>query len=345
MKKKVFFIFVLILFSLELISRITYKETYYDKIIKILTQDPKLLWKTKTNLNTIFESVVLKTNSFGFRNDEISLKTKKRIIIMGASPSFGWGVAEEKTYPYLISKKLKGYEVINASVIGYSSYQGRILFETVIKDMSPDIIIFAYGVNDPDRYRFFRNEDKSDKDLKPLKSYDLYFSEILRKSYFLKKLYLFLADNGILKPEIHFRRRVEPSDYIENIKYFKDECHNKGIKLILLTSPFLIPPNYEKYSKCLEKEIKKCVQNETGGNYDFKKIQEAQLSQIYKDITEYNSDLLDYAKKEKISNIDLFKIFESRKDLFLKPDKDMVHFSEKGHKKIAEIIIKEITKK
>ncbi|MCX7648424.1 MAG: hypothetical protein N2Z60_07425, partial [Elusimicrobiales bacterium] len=95
MKKKVFFIFILSIFLIELISRITYKETYYDKIIKILTQDSALLWKTKPNLNTIFESVVLKTNSLGFRNHEISVKTKKRIIIMGASPSFGWGVDEE----------------------------------------------------------------------------------------------------------------------------------------------------------------------------------------------------------------------------------------------------------
>jgi lysophospholipase L1-like esterase len=156
-------IFILVTLGIELISMRIYEETYYDKITKVLIPDDSLIWKTKPNINTIFESAHLTTNSLGFRNDEIGEKTKKRIIIMGPSSSFGWGVEREKTFPFLLSQKLKNYEIINASVIGYSSYQGKILFETIIKKLSPDIIIFAYGVNDPDKYRFFKNYDLSDE--------------------------------------------------------------------------------------------------------------------------------------------------------------------------------------
>lgn len=339
-----FTVSLIIILILEIISNFIYVENDYDKITKILKEDSELIWVIRPYINTVFESNRLFTNSLGFRNSEIKEKQKNRIIIMGASPSFGWGVEKEKTYAYLLEEKLKDYEVINASVIGYSSYQGKILFEKKIKDLKPDMLIFAYGVNDPDRYRFFRNEDRPDKDLKPTPSYIIKLSNIIRKSKLLRLILNIAVEKGLSEYHINRSKRVNLDDFLENIDYFRNESVKSNFKLILLGFPFLKPPEYTKYSRCSENEIeiKKCLGIEKISAENFKKIQKLQLCKIYDDITEYNEEMKRYANKNSLHFIDLYNIFKDRYDLFLNPKKDMVHFSEKGHREISEILYREI---
>ena len=115
---------------LELISSILVSNNLdrLQDILRLLQQDSVLFWKQKSNLDTEFQNQKVVTNNIGFRCHNIKEKNKKRIACLGASPTFGWGVKYEDTYPVVIEKTLKekniDIEVINAGEIGYSSYQG-----------------------------------------------------------------------------------------------------------------------------------------------------------------------------------------------------------------------------
>ena len=134
-------LFVSLFFFLEIASCLILPDSKLDKlegILKVLEENSLLFWRQRPNLNVKFQGVNVVTNSLGFRNKEINLKKDKhiyRIICLGASPTFGWGVNFDKTYPFLLEERLRNtilprkIEVINAGQIGYTTYQGTILLE------------------------------------------------------------------------------------------------------------------------------------------------------------------------------------------------------------------------
>jgi len=74
---------------------------------------------------------------------------------MGDSCTWGWGVAQDETYPAVLQTLLdhdtgRGrYQVINAGSPGHTSYQGLTYLRERGLDLHPAIIISGYGFNDP----------------------------------------------------------------------------------------------------------------------------------------------------------------------------------------------------
>ncbi|MCK5492619.1 MAG: hypothetical protein KAJ14_05875, partial [Candidatus Omnitrophica bacterium] len=135
-QKIICFVFAILLCGLiELSVRIIFPgEDELDKILNVLQQDSLLFWRLKPNLNVKFQSVRVETNSLGLRvqdrmNNIANSKQDFRIICLGASPTFGWGVDIDDAYPSrlerILAEKFNLYrriEVINAGIIGYTSY-------------------------------------------------------------------------------------------------------------------------------------------------------------------------------------------------------------------------------
>ncbi|MDA1266742.1 MAG: GDSL-type esterase/lipase family protein, partial [Planctomycetota bacterium] len=71
-----------------------------------------------------------------------------RVLCVGDSCTFGWGAEGAETFPAQLAQRLEGYEVINAGVPGYSSYQGRRFLEIEGWDLEPDVVTFTFGYND-----------------------------------------------------------------------------------------------------------------------------------------------------------------------------------------------------
>ncbi|MBN1296031.1 SGNH/GDSL hydrolase family protein [bacterium] len=102
-------------------------------------------------------------NRDGFRGPVIALETAKRtirVICMGDSCTLGWDSPDNQTYPdylrLLLDRPDPGtYQVINAGVSGFSSFQGLHDFRHRIRQWHPDILIISYNWNDhgdaPDR--------------------------------------------------------------------------------------------------------------------------------------------------------------------------------------------------
>jgi lysophospholipase L1-like esterase len=132
-------------------------------MIDLFEPDPDLFWKLKANLSSerisgaigrYPVSFEVSTNEIGLRSRPIpSEKREFRVLVLGNSCAFGIGVDDEETWPARLEEVLRratGSEVLvmNASVPGYSSYQGKRFLETRGFALRPDLVIASFGFND-----------------------------------------------------------------------------------------------------------------------------------------------------------------------------------------------------
>jgi len=134
--------------------RMNTQKTDARRFSAIKEPDPDLLWRLKPNSQLSSNEHL---NSRGFRTQEFELQKKensRRIIILGDSRSFGFGlenkneIYSERIQTYFSSQKKNDVQVLNLSVIGYSSYQGLRLMDTMVSKMQPSQLIVWFGFND-----------------------------------------------------------------------------------------------------------------------------------------------------------------------------------------------------
>lgn len=105
-----------------------------------------------------FSEVPVRINQQGLReNGDVSLSKReevdKRIIGMGDSLGFGFGLREEATYLRQLEEILneqseQKFEVINGSVTGYNTFQERVFLEKNLLKYQPDVVLLSFVLND-----------------------------------------------------------------------------------------------------------------------------------------------------------------------------------------------------
>ncbi len=267
----------ILLIGLEFLSRlvILYQDNL-EPILKILQQDSALFWKQKPNLNINFQNTQVKVNSFGLRGEDIQLNKDEgafRIICLGGSPTFGWGVDYKDAYPYQLQELLrekygskKNIEVINAGNIGYSSYQGVNFLKRDILKFSPDLITVAYVINDVDKHRFYRSNGRSDKELLPKNKVSVAIENFLDKSNIFKLLKASIVHSKGIAAK-HFsqgekdvyleKRRVSLEDYRKNLNQIVDIATKNNIEVVFIKMPVNLPAK-KKASDSLKLKANSC---------------------------------------------------------------------------------------
>ena len=375
--------FLILLISLETGSNFMLpnpKLNRIEAILRILEEDSSLFWRQRPYLNTDFQGVNIITNSLGFRNKEINPKKDNysyRVICLGASPTFGWGVDFHKTYPFLLEQKLKNstlsgkIEVVNAGEIGYSTHQGIILLEKYLLKYSPDLITVSYILNDIDRYKFFRNEGLSDKELHLPNPLRIKLNNILSKS----RLYLLLKRSipslliknsklaaSLFKNQFKLSKvRVNADDYRANLIKIINICKANNIKLIFVKIPINLSlprlPEYESkiivdngnrlsgfyYNLGCRYENERCYQKAAES---FKKAKDYQAFDCDQDGSIYQLNMEEVAGKHNIPLVDAAEMFIDKgksQNLFNGPS-DPIHPNSAGHKVIADAVFTKIIK-
>ncbi len=189
-----------------------------------------VMYTLKPNLDVKFQGVRLRTNAFGLRGSEVSLKKPEntyRIALLGDSFAFGWGVEEEKTFARVIEHELnrlsnsgKQIELLNFGVPGYSTFQEVTRFEEVGFEFEPDAILVFYVDNDKGLPNFLKHPD-SDKQ-----------SSLLPVPKFVKQLHTGSTERRKeLKSMLH---TIHPDRWLHKLQKQADE---KGIKLFLTINP------------------------------------------------------------------------------------------------------------
>lgn len=93
-------------------------------------------------------------NRHGLRGAEIRERSEiaTRIVVTGDSVVFGHGVSDEETFPRQLERvyAAEGHpvEVLNAGVKGYGTDQSFRYFQLRLRELRPDVLVFALNPND-----------------------------------------------------------------------------------------------------------------------------------------------------------------------------------------------------
>ena len=123
--------------------------------LEIYEPDPKLYWKLKPNQDcyTKIDHRPVHINSHGTRGPDFETVKPPgtiRVLSLGDSRTFGWGLKQEETYSdqlrRLLQEQLGGakkIEVINAGVNAWSYSQMLVYFRDIALHYQPDVVVLA----------------------------------------------------------------------------------------------------------------------------------------------------------------------------------------------------------
>ena len=115
------------------------------------------LFRHKEKLDLDLGSFRMRTNAIGFRGPEIEAKREGgpfRVLVLGDSVAFGWGVDEQVTFlrrfesEWNAAQPTKPIEVCNAGHLVYDTTQQLALLRELGPTLAPDLVLLVYVVND-----------------------------------------------------------------------------------------------------------------------------------------------------------------------------------------------------
>ncbi len=206
--------------------------------------------------------VTYTTNRFGMRTHcsdrNWPAAPGKHIFAIGGSSVFGFGLADDQTWPHMLEAKLRGAErvpavqVINAGNNGHNSLQCLLRFYLRVLPHKPNVVLFyesnndvADSVNEPTNIWI-------DEDVLFSDSLSSYLSKKHREKNWYARTLLGHRLQRWLKRSARKRarsggRRIELSDaqaeaelangerYIRNVTTIADICRRNGVTLVLMT--------------------------------------------------------------------------------------------------------------
>jgi lysophospholipase L1-like esterase len=119
---------------------------------------PGLAYELAPNREKNERGALIRTNSFGMRDDEPHPKGAdvRRIVVLGDSFTFGFGVSGDETYPNVLERLLNEgsdedrFEVLNFGVGGYSTRDEVLTLRHKGMAWDPELVVIGYTLNDPE---------------------------------------------------------------------------------------------------------------------------------------------------------------------------------------------------
>jgi len=318
---------VLFIGLVEIVVRISGVDSYFQNRFftlnraldypDVFMKDRNLFWRLRperTVTSRFFEGRSYRINSLGLRGAEIPRhKTKKRILLLGNSCTFGWGVSDDETYAGQLERLLHGeYEVINAGVPGYSSEQGKRFFERNLLKLQPDIVAVMFGWND----QWAVSNRIEDKNQRFPPTVVIAIQNLLSRLQSYRLLKKTLLSPIEANPDSLWSRdsvvyRVSLSDFADNLTEICDTCRAHGITPILLTSP---APSLNRYG------------------------QNRRWAPAVRFHHRYNQETREVAAKLGVPLVDAAVALDQYDGMYTDVRHDFIHFNAAGHRIIAEML-------
>ena len=148
---------VLTLLLLEgLVRLVGLESASYSSISGFCRYDPHLGWKLIPENKTVFKgrhfAALVESSSQGLRDRYYPLEPepgRERIVVLGDSVAWCWGVMIEQCFTKLVEAGLKDTDVITMGVPGYSTAQSMLFYERIGRNFKPDRVLFIAFGNDP----------------------------------------------------------------------------------------------------------------------------------------------------------------------------------------------------
>lgn len=236
--------------------RLLLRQIDVDITFPFMREDPDVFWSPQPGFSGLFLGKQVTINSLGLRGPELPARAPGRRLLLcfGDSITFGYGLADEETYPAQLGRLLRrrGVDVVNAGVTGFTSHQVRRRLERLLPEVRPDGVTVCIGWND-------RTRRKVDD-----RTYDRRLAASLALQAAADRLYLFRAMKAAylrlsLRGQAQKPRdiyRVDPAQYRENLAAIAAACRARSVKLALVALPARrvageFPPD-EGYAAALE---------------------------------------------------------------------------------------------
>jgi hypothetical protein len=133
-----------------------------------LSADDRLIYELRPRLSVVFLDKPVTTNAAGFRDGDYALSKPAgtvRIVGLGDSVMFGWGVGDGEEYLSLVENRLnrersdRRWEVINTAVPGYNAVMEVATLRNKALELQPDVVIVGFCGNDMSLPVFIRDKE------------------------------------------------------------------------------------------------------------------------------------------------------------------------------------------
>jgi len=132
--------------------------SFYQELTRYqltLLPDPVLLYTQPPGHRADYQGVDVAINHLGLRERPLAAKTadRLRILVLGDSVTFGWGVRIEDTFPRRLESELearlgRAVETINSGVPGYNTTIEAAFLARHGPELRPDLVVLVYVEND-----------------------------------------------------------------------------------------------------------------------------------------------------------------------------------------------------
>jgi lysophospholipase L1-like esterase len=132
-----------------------------------LSRNRRIVYELVPNLQVIFRDEWITTNAAGYRGPDRPVPKPEnavRIVGLGDSVMFGWGVADGNEYMSLLESRLnreypeRQWQVVNLSVPGYNTVMEVETLKEKGLRLRPDFVVLGYCGNDLNLPSFIRDE-------------------------------------------------------------------------------------------------------------------------------------------------------------------------------------------
>lgn len=125
----------------------------YANEVKIQSGNPRIGHVHRPGASAVLMGVPVEINADGLRDRDYAVARGggERIVLLGDSLTFGWGVAEEQTFGTLLEEELSRHrptEVLNFGTGNYNTEQQVNLFLDEGLKYRPDRVVVFYFIND-----------------------------------------------------------------------------------------------------------------------------------------------------------------------------------------------------
>jgi len=177
---------------------------------------------------------------FAVDTEQIGATPHKRILAIGDSNTFGWGVPTRSAYPEVLDDLRTDADVINLGVSGYTSLQGYASLVKHFDLVRPDVVIASFSFNDR---RVVPSDAAADSHEKFEREAQLHRLDFREKIYLYRGLQRLLVklhlvnssgDGSMTVDARTAPTRVSPEQYRANLERIARFCRERHVPLIFV---------------------------------------------------------------------------------------------------------------
>jgi lysophospholipase L1-like esterase len=270
----------------------------------------------------------IRINNQGFRGPDFTTEKPPgvlRVLTLGASSTFGFGDADDETYPHYLQQILdrrsqRRFEVINFAIPHATSDNIVAMFLAEGTSLAPDVVTFYEGANDSVLLASGANEAGWRQ--------AAHYSLLVQTLNELRGARVWTWDDGAIA--------AARKHFLSNVARLESECRRRGIHFIVVTQQLRsgLIPNQEMPGLTYEAEMRRFNQRVADNGWDSFGAVERIMAGTFLVHTQMMADLRTWAAERHVPLVDGIVVLDGKRDLMM----SFVHLQPELNRMLADAI-------